>query len=300
MSELKNVGASVRQRLLNRAKETGRPFDEVLQYYAMERFLYRLSRSEHREAFILKGALMLSVWKAAEARATRDIDLEGRTGNRLDEISEAVREICLEPVEDDGLEFDSTSVRAERITEDADYEGVRVTFIGTLDRARAQMQLDIAFGDAITPKPEPIDYPTLLGMPEPKLKGYPRETVVAEKFEAMAQLGRINTRMKDFYDLWLLAGRFDFEGPALAAAIKATFERRKTAVTDSPECFSEAFAKEKAAQWKAFLAKTRIEGAPLQFTDALTVLRSFLEPVAAALTRGEPFNQKWKVPGPWA
>ncbi len=300
MSELRNVGASVRQRLLNRAKESGRPFDELLQYYAMERFLYRLSQSEHRDAFILKGALMLSVWKAAEARATRDIDLEGRTANRLEEIIAAVRDVCSEPVEDDGIEFDGTSVQAERITEDADYEGVRVTFRATLDRARAPMQLDIAFGDAITPEAQPIDYPTLLSMPAPKLKGYPRETVVAEKFEAMVQLGEINTRMKDFYDLWLLATRFNFEGPALAAAVKATFDRRKTELSQSPVAFSPEFSKAKAAQWKAFLAKSRIENGPAQLAEAIEVIRSFLEPVAAALLRGEAFKTHWEAPGPWS
>ncbi len=188
MSELKNVAASVRQRLLNRAKETKRPFDELLQYYAMERFLYRLSQSPHRDKFVLKGALMFTVWEAEQFRATRDIDLSGKTNNETWNLAAIVQDVCRTEVEPDGMAFDAETVEADKIKEDADYAGVRVRFLGHLERARASMQIDVGFGDVITPGAAMIDYPVILDMPAPRLKGYPRETVVAEKFHAMVFL----------------------------------------------------------------------------------------------------------------
>ena len=241
MSEIKNVAASVRQRLLNRAKETNRPFDELLQYYAMERFLYRLSISKHCDKFVLKGALMFVVWEGPRSRATRDIDLAGRTKNSIENLVAIVKEVCGVDAEPDGMEFQPSNVIGERIKEDADYEGVRIRFIGHLGQARAAIQIDIGFGDMITPDPIDIDYPVLLDMPAPKLKGYPRETVVAEKFQAMVFLGMINTRMKDFHDIWLLAHQFDFDGKLLGAAVKETFAHRKTELTLEPVVFSCVF-----------------------------------------------------------
>jgi hypothetical protein len=189
-----NMAASVHARLAERARRTDRPFQEILQYYAMERFLYRLCRSPYAERFVLKGALMLRVWDAPTARPTKDVDLLGRMANSLDNLSNIVREICVVEVEPDGLVFKEATVKAGRIKPDADYQGVRVRFDGLLGKARIAMQLDVGFGDVVMPGPQDIDYPTLLDLPAPRLKGYPRESVIAEKFEAMVKLGTLNSR----------------------------------------------------------------------------------------------------------
>lgn len=301
MSEIKNVAASVRQRLLNLAKETNRPFDELLQYYAMERFLYRLSRSEHRDKFVLKGALMFVVWEGPRSRATRDIDLAGKTKNSIENLVAIVKDVCGVDAEPDGMEFRPSNVAGDRIKEDADYEGVRVRFIGHLGQARAAMQIDIGFGDMITPEPVAISYPVLLDMPAPKLKGYPRETVVAEKFQAMVFLGMINTRMKDFHDVWLLAHQFDFDGKLLGEAVKETFAHRNTELTLKPVVFTEAFWNDyqKNVQWRAFLDKARIADVPRDLKEIAATLKSLLLPVVESCLSSTPLKSTWRAPGPW-
>ncbi len=178
----RNIAASVRQRLLSEARERGRPFSELLQYFAMERFLYRLSKSHYAGKFVLKGALMLTVWEAPLTRPTMDIDLLGRIDNRVETMVEVTREICLQEVEPDGIDFDIATIKAERIVEDAEYEGIRVRFWGSLETAQIVMQLDIGFGDIVIPSPEPTNYPTLLDFPAPRIRGYSRESTIAEKF----------------------------------------------------------------------------------------------------------------------
>lgn len=200
----RDVGASVRQRLLNRSRAEDRPFQELLQYFAMERFLYRLAKSAYADRFILKGALLLTAWRAPLSRPTMDIDLAGQTNNQLDRIKEIVGAMCEIEVDPDGIEFNRAAIEVSRIKEDADYEGVRVQFHATLAKARIPMQLDIGFGDVITPRPTEIEYPTLLNFPAPVVRAYPRETVVAEKLEALTALGLLNSRIEDFYDLALL------------------------------------------------------------------------------------------------
>ncbi len=207
---LKNIPASIRQRLLNKAKDDNRPFNELLQYYAMERFLYRLSVSQHSERFILKGALMLRVWQAPEIRPTMDIDMLGITSNSEAEIAAQFTDVLFVDVEPDGLTFDPETIRTERITEDADYHGIRVRFQGLLDTARINMQIDIGFGDIVHPSPQMSELPTMFGAPAPHMLCYSRESAIAEKLEAMIKLGELNSRMKDFYDTWLLARQFDF------------------------------------------------------------------------------------------
>lgn len=203
---VKNLSASVQGRLQNQARATKRPFQELLQYFAMERFPYRLSKTAHRGRFVLKGALMLYVWDAPLARATKDLDFLGRLDNSLENLERVVRDVCTADVEPDGVVFDPATVKTERIKEDADYEGVRVRFVGLLGKARVAMQIDVGFGDVVTPRAETFTYPTLLDFPAPELSGYPRETVVAEKFQAMVYLRTLNS-MKDFYDVFLLANR---------------------------------------------------------------------------------------------
>jgi hypothetical protein len=254
---VKNIEASVHARLQNYARTTKRPFQELLQYYAMERFLYRLSKSPHRSRFILKGALMLHVWDAPLARATKDVDFLGRLDNSLENLERVVREVCAAQVDSDGMVFDPAMVRTERIKEDADYEGVRVRFVGLLGKARVTMQVDVGFGDVVTPGEEKISYPTLLDFPAPELSGYPRETVVAEKFQAMVYLRTINSRMKDFYDVWLLGSQFTFDGKLLAKAIAATFANRGTNIELTPIAFTPDFTEQSStrAQWTARLPR---------------------------------------------
>jgi predicted nucleotidyltransferase component of viral defense system len=229
-----DLAACVRQRLLNQSRAQSRPFQELIQYFAMERFLYRLAKSPYADRFILKGALLLTAWRAPLSRPTMDIDLAGQTNNQLDHIKEVVGTVCKLGVDPDGVQSNRAPIEVSRIKEDADYEGVRVQFDATLAKARIPMQLDIGFGDVITPGPTEIEYPTLLNFPAPVLRAYPGETVVAEKLEALTALGLLNSRMKDFYDLALLSRMYEFEGQRLSEAVSATFRHRGTAIEPEP------------------------------------------------------------------
>ena len=297
----KNLPASVRQRLTNKAKETNRPFQELLQYFAMERFLYRLSRSKHAQKFILKGALMFTAWGGPPSRPTKDIDLLARMDNAVEAVVALMCEVCSQEVEPDGLVFDVGSVAGEAIKEDADYSGVRVTFLGTLQNARVSMQIDIGFGDVVTPGATVTTYPVLLDFAAPRLLGYPRETVVSEKFEGMTKLGLLNSRMKDFYDLWILSRQFDFDGAMLATAIQNTFAHRNTTVLSRPTAFTPEFGGDasKQTQWLAFLRKTKLESVPTTLQAVIDDLVQFLGPVAAAIESGSAFDQRWTASGPW-
>ena len=298
----RDLGASVRQRLLNQAKAQSRPFQEVIQYYAMERFLYRLARSPHLDEFILKGALLLFAWRSPLSRSTMDIDLLGKTSNKLDHIRKIFSNICVVDVEPDGIRFDPASLETARIKEDADYEGVRVHFNGILAGARITMQIDIGFGDVVIPEITTIEYPTMLEFPVPVLRAYPKETVIAEKLEAMTVLAALNSRMKDFFDLWALSRTYPFNSDTLTKAITATFHHRDTAVQALPIGLSDEFAEnnETSAQWTAFLRRARLESAPKSFPDIVTVIREFAHPVLSAASSGDPFAAKWIPGGPWS
>lgn len=299
---LSNVAGSVHQRLLNAAKARNRPFNELLQLYAMERFLYRLSMSRHADKFVLKGALMLAVWDAPISRPTADIDLLGRTGNDTEALVAAFREVCEQPVEADGLAFDPGTLAGERITEEAVYEGVRIRLRGAVGNARVAIQLDIGFGDVVEPPPVAVDYPTLLAMPAPRLRGYSRESTVAEKYEAMVKLGEINSRMKDFFDIWLLSRHFDFDGSTLANAIRKTFKARGTEIPRQTISLTPAFAESpgKNAQWRGFLRRARLTSVPEELADVISTVSHLLAPVAEALAAGRAFDASWKAPGTWA
>ena len=294
--DTKNVGASVRQRLLNKARETGRPFSELLQYFAMERFLYRLSKSEYVDKFVLKGALMLTAWNAPLLRPTMDIDLLGRTGNDIEAMAAIVRQICTGRVEpDDGLVFDAATVQGERIAEAAEYEGVRIRFRATLDAARIQMQLDVGFGDIVVPAAVATIYPTILDLPAPHLLAYSRETAIAEKFEAMVKLGELNSRMKDFFDIWLLSRSFDFDGSRLREAIEMTFKRRRTALPKAePIALTPEFSSnsQKQTQWAGFIRRMKLREVP-SLSEIVGGLRDFLMPPMEAALKGEQFDLGW-------
>ncbi len=299
MKSPRNIPASVRQRLLNRAKSDRRPFNELLQYYAMERFLYRLSQSAHADRFILKGALMLRVWRSPELRPTMDIDMLGKTSNEEADIVAQIRDILTVDVETDGLAFDPDSIQAERITEDADYEGIRIRFLGALGSARINMQIDIGFGDVVYPKPEESDLPTMLNSPAPRLLCYSRESSIAEKLEAMVKLGMLNSRMKDFYDIWLLSRQFDFDGTKLAEAIRLTFEQRGTTLPAEIEAFTEPFIEAKQTQWAAFWKRLQQNHVPASFREITASVDRFLSPIVAALSSGKPSPTNWTAPGAW-
>ncbi len=298
---MRNMAHSIHQRLLNEAKKTGRPFNELLQYFAIERFLYRLSRSEHGDRFVLKGALLISAWEAPMHRPTRDIDLLGHISNSIDTVTTVFRDICGQEVESDGLQWDMDRITAESITEDADYEGVRVSLRGRLGNARIDLHVDIGFSDVIVPGPKDIEYPVILDLPAPCLKGYSRESVIAEKFEAMVKLGELNSRMKDFFDIWFLARHFDFDGALLVRAFSETFSHRGTTVTVEPVPLSPAFARDalKQQQWTAFLRRGRLAHIPDSFSLVVDEISVFLLPIAEAISADSRFTKHWPAPGPW-
>ncbi len=236
----KNVAASVRERLYQLAARRNEDFALVLTRYALERLLYRLSLSEHRDRLILKGAMLFHAWAESPHRPTRDLDLLGFGEPSRDRCLEMIRDICTIPDPGDGLTLAVDSLKAEAIKEDDVYHGVRIRLSANLAQARIPIQIDIGFGDFISPAPQEIDYPTLLEMPIPRIRAYSMESVIAEKIEAMLSLGLLNSRMKDFYDVWFLARTFTFEGASLRAAIVGTFARRQA--TWSPESLSDLLA----------------------------------------------------------
>lgn len=250
----RNVGASVRQRLLNLAHARGQPMELLLTRYALERLLHRLSISPHRDRFVLKGAMLLATWFDEPHRATRDVDLLGFGDAAEDALLGTFGEIMAVEV-DDGVSFDLKGLRIEAIREELEYGGSRIRTSAALAGARIPITADIGFGDAVEPGVEDIDLPVLLDMPSPHLRAYPPETVIAEKFHAMVVLGRANSRMKDYYDVWMLTSAFDIEHERLRRAIVATFSRRSTVIPAVvPDGLSDAFANDpgKQRQWDAF------------------------------------------------
>jgi hypothetical protein len=301
--EPKNLVASVRQKLFDLARSRNEDFGLMLVKYGLERILYRLSRSKHRDAFVLKGALLFELWTQHTYRATRDADFLARGDNSPERFVGIFKELCAMGVEPDGLAFDANSVKAERITEDADYEGVRATFTAYLERARIPIQIDIGFGDAITPAPVETQYPTLLPAPHPRLLTYPKETVVAEKFEAIVKLGIVNSRMKDFYDLEALSLILDFDGEMLCEAIRKTFERRgsELPVGGTPVAFRPEFYNDtdKKKQWTAFCTRNATYVTKTELKEVVEKIDRFLAPAAGAIRDGVPFTKRWKHSGPW-
>ena len=298
-----NLPESVKQRLINVARSRGVPVNEVLQFYAMERFLYRLGCSQHRDHFLLKGALLLQAWRLAESRTTRDIDLLGKTGKSLENVSEMIADVCaLDYAQQDGMIYAADTIQAARIKEDAEYEGVRVVFNAYLGPARLPMQIDIGFNDVVTPEPQMLDYPPLLDSPAPTLMGYNPETVIAEKVEAMIVLDVLNSRIKDFFDVWLLSRHLEFRFEALASAIRNTLNRRGTTLDTLPTLLAEPEkhpAKEQ--QWNAFVRKSNLPHAPAHFEGVAQSIRAFIGPVLDVLISDQPVpNHSWVPPGPWS
>jgi predicted nucleotidyltransferase component of viral defense system len=272
----RNVGASVRQRLLNLAHARGQPMELLLTRYALERLLHRLSLSPHRDRFVLKGAMLLATWFDEPHRATRDVDLLGFGDATEDALLATFRDIMAVEV-DDGVSFDLKGLRIEAIREELEYGGSRLRTTAALAGARIPITVDIGFGDAVEPGVEDIDLPVLLDMPSPHLRAYPIETVIAEKFHAMVVLGRANSRMKDYYDVWMLTSAFELEPAHMRRAIDATFARRGTVIPEEvPDGLSHTFATDpaKQRQWEAFARN--LSGPVPEFDSMVDKLRQRL------------------------
>ena len=299
---LRNIADSVRQRLTNLSRQKEEDFQLLLTRYCIERLLYRLSQSEHSRQFVLKGAMLFSLWSDQPYRPTRDLDLLGIGDKTASHLRKVFQDVCKMKVEDDGVVFDPTSVQAGPIRDEQDYGGVSVELVACLAQARLQLQVDVGFGDALVPKPQEVDFPSILGFPKPHLLAYRRETVVAEKFQAMVVLGMANSRMKDFYDLWTLAMQFRFEGMPFSQALKATFTRRKTALpTETPLALTPEFHQDRAkqAQWTAFLRKGQLRTASKTLPEVIVLLADFLMPPTLAMASDQTFEKVWSDGGPW-
>lgn len=302
MSGKANLAASVAARLLNQARETGDDYQTLLTSYCIERFLYRLAVSDLRDRFVLKGAMLLRLWSERPYRATLDLDLLRRGDGAFDAIRDDLRAIIATPVPPDAVSFDGEHIGVEAIRAEDEHAGTRATILTRSGSARIVMQVDMGLADAVWPAPQICSYPTLLDFPAPKLLAYPREAVVAEKFEAMVVLGDRNSRIKDFFDLYQLATCFEFDRPTVTEAVRRTFERRRTPI---PERQPIALTREywdnpsRPAQVRAFSRRARV-AVPEDFaSQCAEVLDAFLAPVLADLRRGEAGAGTWPPGGPW-
>lgn len=293
--------ASIRQRLLNTVAHTGANANQIWSRYAVERLLYRLSVSEFSRQFVLKGASLFAVWAGEPYRPTLDLDLLAYGEDSEEHIVNVFRQLCEVQVADDGIRFGAESIRVETIRESAEYKGRRVHLLAFLGKAKIPVQVDIGFGDVVTPAPEIVDFPTLLDLPAPRVQACTRQTVVAEKLHAMVVLGMANSRMKDFYDIYMLAGRFPFDGQLLVEAVKATFRRRNTAIPiEPPLALTDEFFNDrvKQTQWKAFALKIATNQEP-NLVVVLTLLKDFLLPVLHAAAGKVPYPSHWEPMERW-
>jgi predicted nucleotidyltransferase component of viral defense system len=284
------MGASVRDRLLHIARERQQPFDLLLTRYVLERLLYRLSKTPHRDRFVLKGAMLIATWFDDPLRPTRDLDLLGFGDSDPQAMIRIFREVCAVQA-DDGIAFDVAALEIDRIREGQEYGGLRIKTTATIGGARIRVAIDIGFGDAVEPAAIEVELPVLLDLPPPRLRAYARETVIAEKFQALVTLGRANSRMKDLYDIWVLSHSCKFTGDSLARAIAATFARRKTEIPSTPpDALTPAFAEDdaKIQQWNSFIADVAQPTGSL--AKVIDELAQFLMPHATAartFDRGE-------------
>ncbi len=294
---MKNPAASVHARLAQRRTKTGEDYNVLLVRFTLERLLYRLSISKHREQFVLKGAMLFALWEPEMHRATRDLDLLGFGQSTPERLADIFKELCNLEVEADGVDFDSRSVRCEDIRAQDEYAGIRVKLRATVGKAVVPLQVDVGFGDALPVPPEEITFPVMLGMAAPKLRAYSRETVVAEKLEAIVKLGMLNSRFKDYFDLHYLAQKFPFDGALLVKSIAGTFARRGTAFPAGlPAGLTLMFGTDpaKIRGWQAFWRKTGPKDAAPALEAVIQLLIEFLEPPLDAAAKGKPLTANWK------
>lgn len=299
--DIKNLAASVLDRLRNYARTTDQTFNEVLTYYGLERFLYRISKSIYSDRFVLKGALVMLTWDEQVNRLTNDMDFRASIPADTEEVSRIVRDICQVDVVDDAIEFDPNSVLSDRIVQKADYPGIRVKLVGYIDNVRIPIQLDISFSDPMVPDPRWVDYPVILEQPAPRIRAYRVETVVAEKAEALVYLGDINTRMKDLYDLWQISRRFRFSGDLLVTAIRETFTSRGTGIPKgTPPGLSDEFAEANQSLWGAFLDRIDVEEADQPtLMNVIGDLRQLLLPAFAVASSTDQIALSWIPENGW-
>jgi len=297
-----NRATSIRQRINHKLRQRGEDVQFGLHRYAMERFLYRLGKSPHREQFVLKGGSLLALWGGNMYRPTRDLDFTGYGSAEKADILQALREICLQPDEGVELVFDPDSLVIEPIRDDSEYHGFRIRFGASLGGSKISMMIDIGFANAILPSAQDAEYPTLLDDAAPYIRTYPREAVVAEKLHAMVVLGERNSRFKDFYDMNTMAREFSFDGKTLAGAIAATFERRNTQIGEVlPVALTSRFYSDeaRARSWRTYLDRNGLPGAPQDFTQVGEAALAFLLPMWEALTNKSEFESRWTADGPW-
>ncbi len=295
-----DVGASAFNRLKALARAPGYDFNLTLTRYGCERLLYRLSQSQHRDAFMLKGATLFMVWEEEPHRPTRDIDLLGFGEDSAERLRGVFTDVCRQGVEDDGVVFDSGSIGITDIREGQTYQGKRLTIRGRIGTARLQVQVDVGFGDAVVSDGGEVVLPPLLDFPAPRLRAYPAEAVVAEKLHAMVQHGVFNSRMKDIYDVQALSARLEFDGTRLCEAMRATFERRGTQIEVAlPAALTPALAVDEvmSQRWAAFLRRIRLS--EIELTVAVHKARSFLLEPWTAVAQHAEFHRRWPPGGPW-
>ena len=291
-----NIEHSIRQKLLNLSRQRHVDYNLMLIWYAQERLLYRLSRSSYAKAYILKGAMLFSVWSKETFRPTKDLDFLGQGESSGDYLKKVFTEIIQGPVDDDGLIYLPESLEVHPIREEQAYGGQRISLMAKLGNARIRLQVDVGFGDAITPSPQKVKYPVLLDMAAPTILAYNRETVIAEKFHALSILGINNSRMKDYYDLWVLCQQYEFKGDLLSQAIMATFKRRDTDLpAQLPLALIEECYKDKVImqRWQAFLAKTTLSQAEDSLEKVALSLQEFFTPVIQSFSDESGFKKHW-------
>jgi hypothetical protein len=274
----------------------------VLSRFAIERFLYRLSRSKHSDRFVLKGALLMLVWLGETIRPTRDADLLGLGDLTPDSLRQIIGQVCETDVESDGVEFLPSTIQIEAIRPEDSYGGWRATLEARSGKARLRVQIDVGIGDVVSPEPVWLEYPGLLDLPQARLRAYRPETAIAEKLQAMVALGEANSRMRDFFDIHALSERCRFDGDVLAAAVRATFQRRRTPIPDGlPLALTHEFAalREKQAQWQGFVRRSGLGSAPVELSDVVDRIALFLGPMIRAAESGTPLKQSWPPGGPW-
>lgn len=276
--KIENIGASVQERLRQRAKKDGADVEIYLVRYAYERLLHRLCQSEYRDSLVLKGAMLQTIWLDGLLRATRDIDFLAFG----DIEAESVFRKILSTKADDGVIFDVGNMSIAPIQEEKDYSGFRLEAGASIGTAKVNIKIDLGFGDAVHPEPVEIDFPTLIGSPKPRIRAYPKETVVAEKLQAIVALGRVNTRMKDYYDLWLMIRCLEFDESTLAKSIATTFSNRNTALPeDAPAGLGKEFVADTGANrlWENFKSRNVLDPPPPNLSKTVAVLRDFFMPV---------------------
>lgn len=300
--EPRNMTASVRDRLKKLMVITGQDYTTLLTRFTIERFLFRLSISPHRERFVLKGALLFALWREAPHRITRDLDLLGFGESSVGGLEQVFREICAVDAPSDGVVFLADTVKAEPIRAHELYVGVRLTLTAMIGNARTYLQADVGFGDATAADPVETEFPSLLDLPSAKIRAYRMETAIAEKYQAAVSLSLLNSRMKDFFDLYFLASHFAFDGQRLTDSIRATFLRRGAALpTRAPPGFTAEFWNDPGRQavWKAFWRKSVQIDPPLTLHEVVSFAASFVVPPAVAAAENRLFVGSWKPAGPW-